>query len=889
MNSDTIKAEMATLRDTVEVACRLVSDLKDISRHSDDVVDLRPLTSHLQAALVEVASLKRQLGSYAAPSAGAETPIKKKNIQPRNLRNNGRLSIQQQCLIKSTEGLRRHQQAQAQREQGKCTPKLLQQRKTSNNQSRIAQQSGSITADPITPGVKRHVEQEPPVTSKEPKHRLLKANRPMLIQGENFIGLIKHRDELINILETAQADGANKYGYVKISIDPQVYKLRPCTGTKNGKLEKYNCIQRKNGTIGIRMSVLHNAPSAQQVHVQHTGKNIEELDREQLDRLRLSNLGGASYRTDIDAATKDQRVACGLPLNSPIWPLSNKLQQTVARVAGIHSPYGYISDHVPGATFALHIEDYRLISLNYLYEGEKEWIIVPPGSRRKLEDKLHQTDTSIIWDCVQCIRHAGVFVPTTLLEDWDIPYSIVRQTPGDIIATMPDAYHEGWCIGKTTAEAVNYAHGSWSPANYKACQKGCPVKTFINHDQMELQGDRISRNVDVLRKTYPNDYTLHTALEELTPGGHLSRTNLVNILRKESRDSHYVFMDTSITPFTTEAIVGWPGASILVPTGELTWALIVVDCLKKTFFSTNNRQTQEIVDILGSSYTMIDIEQPSMNLCSGLQCCSIMMFTPRNSYRSEMEVRQRCLDTLIEIITPALELSQRTGHRVIWPIFMNPFEALDGTIVQQECNNNGYSCLSIRTDRKYGNFINSSEWPEIAPERRARIIQLIQQCSVTTHRAYLPESQRNAAQVLNAIALTLEQQGSCVTKLRLYFIELFRIFQQRLDAMTNDDQKIRNNKRRKSAKGETWERQGQPHRLTRVYNELFEQQKAISKAQLKEYISHGKTLDQLGKTLGLDFINEIPVIAIQYEDLNAKFQYATSCFPNLRRRLEPDE
>ncbi|KAK0664420.1 Lysine-specific demethylase 4D [Lasiodiplodia hormozganensis] len=120
----------------------------------------------------------------------------------------------------------------------------------------------------------------------------------------------------------------------------------------------------------------------------------------------------------------------------------------------------------------MHVEDCHLASINYLYTGEKVWIIVEPQSGSRLEEKL--AATGIEKGCSQFLRHSARYVPRPLLDEWGISYKVVRQLSGEIIVTFPGAYHQGFSTGFTCAEAVNYAEADWSTAQYQFCSDRCP-------------------------------------------------------------------------------------------------------------------------------------------------------------------------------------------------------------------------------------------------------------------------------------------------------------------------------------------------------------------------------------------------------------------------------
>jgi hypothetical protein len=154
----------------------------------------------------------------------------------------------------------------------------------------------------------------------------------------------------------------------------------------------------------------------------------------------------------------------------------------VKKVRGVNSSSLYFSDAVPGAPFEMHCEDYWLYSFNYLHRGApKYWVVVAPHERKHLEKCLWSYLGALWgpkWDrprCSQVVRHLSVWVSLGALKSWDIDYELVKQQPGELMVTAPEAYHQGWSGGANVAEAINYGDGASArrAATYKPCCASC--------------------------------------------------------------------------------------------------------------------------------------------------------------------------------------------------------------------------------------------------------------------------------------------------------------------------------------------------------------------------------------------------------------------------------
>ncbi len=214
-----------------------------------------------------------------------------------------------------------------------------------------------------------------------------------------------------------------------------------------------------------------------------TLKTLKALFRKNMGR----QMRHVRYRPDVPAWNSDQRREAGVPPDwSPIHPLrGDMLDRTKAVIPGIHTPYVYESAPHFGATFQIHAEDYRLLSLNHLYRGRKIWIVVPCTAIDVAEKALGRAADG----CSQFMRHRAEFFFPEKLDKLGIPYRIVDQRPGETIVILPDAYHEGYSTGYTLAEAKNYADEEWSTQTYKPCAAHCRLLTAIPPEYMRLLAD----------------------------------------------------------------------------------------------------------------------------------------------------------------------------------------------------------------------------------------------------------------------------------------------------------------------------------------------------------------------------------------------------------------
>ncbi|KAF2241461.1 transcription factor jumonji, partial [Trematosphaeria pertusa] len=127
---------------------------------------------------------------------------------------------------------------------------------------------------------------------------------------------------------------------------------------------------------------------------------------------------------------------------------------------GINTAYWYISTCY-GTPANLHIEDGKTGSVNLLVKGApKDWLFILPGSKDKLENALRE-EFSSTKPCSQFARHLDILLAPSWLRQRRIPFSVVRQYPGEMIVTFQDAYHQVMNCGPNFAVAINFELGQW--------------------------------------------------------------------------------------------------------------------------------------------------------------------------------------------------------------------------------------------------------------------------------------------------------------------------------------------------------------------------------------------------------------------------------------------
>ncbi|KAG7085759.1 hypothetical protein E1B28_003300 [Marasmius oreades] len=138
---------------------------------------------------------------------------------------------------------------------------------------------------------------------------------------------------------------------------------------------------------------------------------------------------------------------------------------------GVNTPYLYWG--MWRATFAWHVEDMDLFSINYIHFGApKFWYAVPQGRASTLEHAMRSFFPKDTSQCHQFLRHKSFLASPTLLAKSSCKPNHCVQHAGEFMITFPRGYHAGFNLGFNCAESVNFALPSWLELGKvaKACE-----------------------------------------------------------------------------------------------------------------------------------------------------------------------------------------------------------------------------------------------------------------------------------------------------------------------------------------------------------------------------------------------------------------------------------
>jgi len=181
---------------------------------------------------------------------------------------------------------------------------------------------------------------------------------------------------------------------------------------------------------------------------------------EELERIYWKTLTYAPplYGADLPGTMFDE--------STKIWNLNrlpNLLDVLGTKVPGVNTAYLYLG--MWKATFAWHLEDVDLYSINYLHFGApKQWYSISQHDARRFEAAMKNIWPTDAKACDQFLRHKSFLIsPSHLLQHYNIKVNKCVSYPGEFVVTYPYGYHSGYNLGYNCAEAVNFALDSWLP------------------------------------------------------------------------------------------------------------------------------------------------------------------------------------------------------------------------------------------------------------------------------------------------------------------------------------------------------------------------------------------------------------------------------------------
>lgn len=210
--------------------------------------------------------------------------------------------------------------------------------------------------------------------------------------------------------------------------------------------------------------------------------------------------------------------------------LPNILDLMDTKLPGVNDAYLYAG--LWKATFAWHLEDQDLYSINYLHFGApKQWYSIPQEESERFFKLMVDTFQEEYKACLEFLRHKTFLVSPQFLAKNGIKVNKIVHNEGEFMITYPYGYHAGFNYGYNLAESVNFALDDWFPFGEvtKKCEcvsdsvginvkqlycrfKGIPYETEEEQDTIESdETDSISVGIPNQKEQYYKKRTKNTS------------------------------------------------------------------------------------------------------------------------------------------------------------------------------------------------------------------------------------------------------------------------------------------------------------------------------------------------------------------------------------------
>ncbi|KAK2750351.1 hypothetical protein FQN57_003831 [Myotisia sp. PD_48] len=215
-----------------------------------------------------------------------------------------------------------------------------------------------------------------------------------------------------------------------------------------------------------------------------TPERCEELETAYWKSLMYNN---PMYGADMPGSLFDDSVT-----SWNVAKLPNVLDVLGQKVPGVNTAYLYLG--MWKATFAWHLEDVDLYSINYIHFGApKQWYSVSQEDLPRFETAMKSLWPAHAKSCSQFLRHKTYLVsPTILKSQFGININKLVHYEGEFVITYPYGYHSGFNLGYNCAESVNFATEKW--LDYARVAQKCHCETdtvWIDVEEVErkLRGE----------------------------------------------------------------------------------------------------------------------------------------------------------------------------------------------------------------------------------------------------------------------------------------------------------------------------------------------------------------------------------------------------------------
>jgi hypothetical protein len=258
--------------------------------------------------------------------------------------------------------------------------------------------------------------------------------------------------------------------------------IRQVVQGKSGTYHVTNVVEKKT------MSVENFFLDSQALDRRRSKRELEAAIRQDFDALQRSYWSNISFLPPLYGADS---VGTLFDKDLEVWNL-NKLQSLLSKVKtpdgtqlpGVTTSMLYFGQWK--STFAWHVEDMNLFSINFVHFGQqKQWYGVPPAHADHFERVAQSLFPTQHNRCPEFLRHKEAIISPAILARNNIPVYSAVQNEHEFMITFPRAYHSGFNYGFNCAESVNFATEAWIPYGRLAMPCMCLQKFDGAHDTEE--------------------------------------------------------------------------------------------------------------------------------------------------------------------------------------------------------------------------------------------------------------------------------------------------------------------------------------------------------------------------------------------------------------------
>ncbi|KZF20625.1 hypothetical protein L228DRAFT_175625 [Xylona heveae TC161] len=222
-------------------------------------------------------------------------------------------------------------------------------------------------------------------------------------------------------------------------------------------------------------------------------ENLEEFTPERCAELEASYWKSLTFNKPMYGADMPGSLFDDSTTSWNVSKLENLLDVLGSKVPGVNTTYLYLG--MWKASFAWHLEDVDLYSINYIHFGApKQWYSISQEDARRFEAAMRSIWPNDAKQCSQFLRHKTYLISPSLLQSqFNIKVNRLVHHEGEFVITYPYGYHSGFNLGYNCAESVNFATENWLEYGRIAKKCDCEADSVwvdVGEIERKLRGEK---------------------------------------------------------------------------------------------------------------------------------------------------------------------------------------------------------------------------------------------------------------------------------------------------------------------------------------------------------------------------------------------------------------